>query len=919
MKFLQQVAHILLNKHESLFSNLLLLFPNKRAITFFNKHVAGFVQNPIFMPKQITISEYIQEQSHLVIADQIILLSELYASFCKITGSKDTFEEFYYWGEMILSDFDDIDKYLLNAKQVFSNVQDIKELTSFSDYLTENQTSAIKQYWNTFLEKDSKGKEEFLKIWEKLYDVYTDFKEKLREKNIAYSGMVYRDVAERIKTDFDNSYHGVAFIGFVALNKCEEQIFQTYKRSGKAEFYWDTDAYFIEQQEHEAGFFLRDNIREYEPSHEIESNYQREKSINTYSFSSNIAMVKYVAELLNEDDSFEDTAIVVLDDNLLTPLLYSLPEKIKAFNISMGYAFSNTTFFSFFSDLIEIHMYKKKGMFTNKQIERLMNQPLLNQFFPEYCEMKMVELLNSKKYFLGSSFFSDNSFMLKLVDDNLINQSFDVLLEIIINLKDLILSRDETGTMEEIDLEFLFSLYTEVNKLKEALDLSGLHFDNMKLLAKLLKRVLQGIEVTFIGEPLKGMQIVGILETRLLDFEKIVILSANEGYLPKKNVSSSYIPYNLRKGFGMPTVKHQDAMYSYYFYRMMQRVKQAHLLYVESTAAESKAERSRYISQMLFEGIHSIQEKTQEITISVQPEVKINIEASSVKELIEPFFHEKRTLSPTAVNTLIACSLKFYFKYLKGFSVPDEVSEMMQENDFGLIFHKAIEELYKPFNRKEISKEDIGKLIKNQDYLKQILYESIEEVYYLKASEIDGYNEIVFELLLKYLNQILVADWEYAPFSLLGLEREVVYSIPCEHGSLTFKGAIDRLDIKEGIVRPLDYKTGKAVFDFKDVESLFGEKKTNKVTLQTLMYAMLLDHVGKGEYKIVPSVYSLREQMKGGEYKVLKNLEFYSEVKSEFEAILTQSITQIFLEYGFHQTSELSECSYCDFRGVCNR
>lgn len=927
MKFLQEVAQSVLNEYGSLFPNLLLLFPNKRAITFFNKYVADQIKEPVFMPKVQTISEFFSDNTHLVQADQIILLAELYESFKEVTNTKDSFEEFYYWGEMLLSDFDDIDKYLIDAKQLFSNIKDIKELSLHEDYLTDEQKHIIGNYWSVFREVQSKEKKEFLSIWAKLFDVYTNFKNRLRQKGIAYQGMICRDVINRMQSDLNvNQYLRFVCVGFVALNKCEEKLFSLYSNAGKADFYWDTDNYFLNEDDHEASLFVKKNMDLFGGEKLDCNNYQNKKNIESYGFSSATSMVKCGADIMSSIDDLSDTAIVVLDENLLIPLLYSLPDTVDSFNISMGYPFFNTTFYSLFDDLFDIHLLKKGERFSGKQLEKLIMQPFLNKYFSEYLQRKYDEVLHSKQSYFGNDFFDDHNVFGLLLSNNLLESDFSHLLDLIISFRNVILQNEGKGVQTEIELEFLFALYTEISKLKEAITLSGLHIADPRLLVRLLKKVMRGAEVSFVGEPLKGLQIVGILETRLLDFKHLIMLSVNEGHLPKKNVASSYIPYSLRKGFGMPTPKEQDAIYSYYFYRLMQRSKNVHLLYLEGTTENSKAEKSRYVSQMMLEDVHSLIENDFDIKITIRKDNAIQISVDDAKEEIKSILSGEYTLSPTAVNTLFDCSLKFYLTYIKKVRLPDQVEEFMPEQDFGLIFHQTIEHLYMPFTDKNVDKKDIQALLDNHDKLKAMLYNSIEEVYNLKKNEIDGYNEVLFEVLYSYLRSILMADLAYAPFAISGLEKKYYAKVTSEQNTYSLYGTIDRMDLKGNCLRVLDYKTGKTNKTFASVEDLFTGQHRNKVAFQTFYYALLVSEQRVMAYDVLPGVISLREHAKNTECRFeLKNrnqsemINSFELIKDEFKQRLKEGLDNVFLKEGFIQTNCTDRCRICDFSELCNR
>ena len=611
--FLEEVTSEIFANHTNGFANIAVVFPNKRASLYFQNYISEITDKPIFLPEIYTVNEIISKFSNLVEVDDVSLTYYLFQSFKKHINTNENFDDFYFWGQMLLSDFNDIDKELVIAKDIFSNLAEQKEIDLLFDTLTPEQIKAIEMFWGAFNEKkDSVHKQKFLEIWTQLFNIYTHFKSELSEKSNAYSGMIYRDAnnnftSEKLKEfDLDKIY----FIGFNALNKVERNFFSFAKKEGVAEFYWDYDNYFLSKPKHEAGFFIKNNIKNFPEKSEIKHNniLEADKSVEFISTPSAVGQAKIVSTLLKEFEqlpgfNINNTAIILADETLLLPVLHSLPQGIEKLNITMGFPLNETPVFNLLISLVELQIQKNSNkQFYYKTVKSILTHPYINTLFSDEAKTIIEKVTSYNKIYIESSYFNDVELFKKIFKpiqepseiQNYLVSILDEVFTIIKNDK-----RDDS-----LSLEYLSNIIPAVKKLNDLLLTTNVEL-GVETYFSIVKTVLSSKSIPFEGEPIGGLQIMGILETRLIDFENIIFLSMNEGMLPKTGATNSFINYNLRVGFGIPTIEHQDSIYGYYFYRILQRAKNIRLVYNSSTGMSSK-EKSRFLSQIQFENLFEI-------------------------------------------------------------------------------------------------------------------------------------------------------------------------------------------------------------------------------------------------------------------------------------------------------------------------
>jgi len=969
--FLKQVATHLFDKHRDNISQLTLVFPNRRGGVFFTNYLNSLVTTPLISPEIITINELFSSLSPLHVPDRLSLIFRLYKVYRESTKSTELFDDFYFWGEMLISDFDQVDKYLVNAHDLFTNVTDLKEIDARFDSLHEDEKELLGNFWKTLSDKEkTPNQQEFIRLWEDLNGVYEKLRASLLSEGLAYEGMLYRGVVEQMIKNEGSSFDGkhFVFVGFNALNKCEEELFDYLRNNGKASFYWDYDNYYLEDQTQEAGYFLRKNLirfphKDYIP--ECKSLTSSPKTMKIVNIASQVGQAQVAgAELLSQfsgELNFDETAVVLCDEELLLPVIDALPENIEKVNVTMGYPLKMTPVFSLVSQLIDLQKNARNSAdvfsFYNKDVLRVLSHQLVIDFEPSKSKELIELILKDNAIYLTEKELSGNDLFRQLfvAPQNIIDLS-DYFLGI---LKTVFLhwekkSDDETNRNlfsprevapdenSAIYREYLYQSWLAVNRLKDILVNDGIkvfesdNFVSKEAFFRFLLQYLSGLAIPFDGEPLEGLQIMGILETRTLDFKNLIILSMNDGIMPKISSTGSFIPYNLRRVFGLPTIEEQNAMYAYYFYRLLQRAENVTFVYDSGAGGLFTGEKSRYLYQLQLESPFQISETNMVFSvenIAVQP-ISI-VKDEKVMTRLNNYLNGQRRLSPSAIDKYLTCPLQFYFRYSAGLDEPDEISEEVDAMIFGTLFHDAMENIYKPFIDKTIDSEIISEIIKNQELISDTIITSFRTVYFkgMKADDkvsLTGRNWLIYEVVKKYVNKLLEVDRKWTPFEIIGLEKKVETSISINElkQNVLIGGTIDRIDRKDGRLYIFDYKTGSAELSYPMLISLFDkENKTrNKAAFQTLVYSYILHKNQPAITNIHPGIYSLRGIFEDDFDPSLRSKEIGNQPvefvanSDQFEDHFKILLKEIFnLEIPFVQTENEEHCKYCSYRQICRR
>ncbi|HUX55731.1 MAG TPA: PD-(D/E)XK nuclease family protein [Bacteroidales bacterium] len=962
--FLEQIAESLHSEFGNTLNRHCLVFPNRRAGLYFLKYLAAGIEKPVWVPSIFTINEFFRSYSSLQPAGNEILLFELYKVYRKLKKSPESFDDFYFWGDMLLNDFDDVDKYLVDASLLFRNVQDIKTIDQQFGGLTEEQVEIIKRFWLNFNSgKSTNEKSGFINIWSILNDLYSGFKSILKKQNLAYEGMIFREMAENSDNESLPGTHWemVHFIGFNALNTCEKVIMTRFKKTGKARFYWDYDnSYIKEGKLNSAGFFLRENLKifgndmpsgwSYDTMLTAGAPLVRRRVIDT---SSDVAQVKLISQLIEElpdltSGNAHHTAVVLADENLLMTVLTSLPENIGDINITMGHPIKQTLVYTLVRHLMELQRTAiiTDGVirFSYLHVLGILKHTLVSGLLNESDNEIINEIAKTNLIWVPSDRFNQSEHLLRIFikpsTPALLSDYFKDIFSLIALSDDKNNDNIENRSVQRnIRNEFIYRIVLSINRLETIVNSAEVSFTSDTYM-RILDRMLRIQSVPFSGEPLSGVQIMGILETRVLDFKNLIILSVNEGVLPAVSTGSSFIPYSLREAFSLPSLNYQESIYAYHFYRLLQRAENVTFTYNSNSDGLRSGEMSRFLIQMKYEPV-------------MKPEfIDLNFEIKShgsIREIIERSedhmfqlnsqFLEKgkgRILSPSAINTWLNCRMKFYYRYINRLKEPEKVTTDIDPAMFGNILHEIMRCLYHDLSGKVLTGDMLYSIIRDRHMLEKVTNETINEKFNKGNDSLIGGNElIVRDVLMAYLIRILNTDKSLAPFTILNLEDSFSFIIPTlSNGSeieVLAGGKVDRIDIVNGVTRVVDYKTGTVADAVNSISDLFTDDRKKDIDgwLQTLLYCEA--YLSNKPLTVVrPSVYKIKK-LHGGfltdklrlktDNKSELVIDDYELVRGEFMDGLKGLISAIFSkDEPFTMTSDIrGKCSYCPYRSLCLR
>ena len=967
--FLKQVADHYYN--EGKIEEKCFVFPNRRSMVWFRKHLCSAVKDvPLLAPQMLTINDFFSRVSGVPASDRVRLLLELYDSYKALNPKAESLDEFIFWGDVILADFNDVDKYLVDPKQLFANVADFKALQDTFEYLTDTQREAIKGFLSHFNDQSGKltvdlgtddpdVKGRFLQIWNILYPLYVNYNKSLADKGMAYEGMVYRSLAERLKSMsvedvFQDIFHEgttFVFVGLNALNECEKTLLRKLRDAGRAEFCWDWSGDMIKDPQNRSSFFMADNVLEFPQAARWDPEGVECPEINVISVASSAGQAKRLPDILRQRTGApEECAVVLPDEGLLKSVLNSIPEEIHDINVTMGLPMNGSLFYTMMADIsaIQMHAVKRKDtwLFYHKQVWDLFSSEIFRKAADEKTMEIVAKVKENARYYipkeeLAGTLLMDVIFRPVIMDPKMASTvqiaSFAQYQKDVIEVIAPAIADDTSLALE---LEYAKEYYKCINVLfeirPEVLPMTYL---------RLLGQLLSSVSVPFRGEPLKGLQIMGPLETRALDFKDLVIMSANEGVFPRRSVSSSFIPPELRKGFGMPTYEYQDAVWAYYFYRMISRAESVWMLVDSRTEGLRSGEESRYIKQLEYHfGVplkRSVVKFGSMKTASLPDIVKTEEDVARIKDTV---------LSATTLQNYLACPAKFYYGTVKGLEAEEEVAESLDYGMFGTVYHDTMRALYTSeeamgpefvFNDMEPRGGLKGEALKDvsQSYIegwlsrKEDIKAKVKALIMMQLNtiEVSGRNLVVADVIVRYIIKTLQRDLELLKkegrdsFEILGREIRVAG----EFCGQRFKGFIDRLDsFKDEQARVVDYKTGKVLEDDENIhdgnaeeiaEKIFNPDMKNwpKIALQFYIYDMLVQSRPEVRGReICNCVYSTAHLFKEPPVTVPMNRKFYEAVSAKLEAMLAQMYDT---SVPFRRTDDEKTCSYCDFRMICGR
>lgn len=896
-------------------------------------------------------------------ADKIQMLFRLYELYKQRSGSSESFDEFIYWGEMLLNDFDDIDKYMVDARMLFRNVSDLKSLDDDFNYLSPEQVQAIRSFWSSFYPKgDSPNQQHFLELWEILYDLYAGLRTSLAKDGCGYDGMIFREVVEQLEKEpmSDFSFDQVVFVGLNALSVSEERLLLALQKKGVADFYWDYVGPWVTDPDNKASFFLGRNLRLFPSRMQLPATGPVQAEIRVMGVPSAIGQAKQVYPILQAladeqqltDESALRTAIVLPDEHLLVPVLNAIPEAIQHINVTMGYPLAGTPVAALMEYILtlqkNIRYIDRVPVFYFRDVLPILNHQYVMAAAPEEVSQLVKDMTAGNRIYVHAADLNRHE-LLSILFTPVQNteELSDYLIHVLEALNaclrnnrpnpdDEEMISNSTQTTADIEQEFIFHYFATVNRMKEVMREAKIEM-RLDTYFRLLKRMTDLITIPFEGEPLSGLQVMGVLETRALDFDRLIILSMNEGIFPLKKAANSFIPYNLRRGFGLPTYEHQDSVWAYHFYRLIRRAKQVTLLYDTRTTGLQTGEVSRFVHQLRYHYQYPLIDElvVYDVASSAVPPISVQ-KTAEVEKLLSDFLSGgTRALSASAINTYLDCPLKFYFSVLEQIQEEDEITETVERDVFGSILHKVMEDLYAPFKGKLVTADLLKLLRKDQPLLTGTIARAFAELFFKSpvVRPLEGENFLTGEMIRKYAEKILEQDACFTPFHYIESEKKVRATITLsDRRVVQLKGFIDRVDSLDRVLRIVDYKTGSGKLDFESVEGLFDKeaKDRPKAVMQVFLYAWMYQQLP--EYTgmpIQPAIYYLRTlfqrsfnpvvEQKKGRGKADK-VNSFQDFVADFEGKLRQCLDEIFnLDIPFTQTETGKACAYCSFRGLCGK
>ncbi|MDR3876230.1 MAG: PD-(D/E)XK nuclease family protein [Alistipes sp.] len=956
--FLEEVAADLYARYGEGLSDRAVLFPSRRARLFFVDALGRIAGRPMWQPEWVTIDDLTGEISGLHTGDRVRLITELYKVYSAYHN--EPFDKFYFWGDMLLTDFDTIDKYLIDAQMLFRNISEIKEIEADISYLTPAQLRIL-SFWSSFGEQAdlSEEKRRFLAIWKTLGPIYRRFRERLSSLGIAYNGMVQRAAADRIRGGgfvFPEPRRYVV-AGFNALSECEKRLFGFLATAAETDFYWDYDSYYKDDPEQEAGMFVRSNVAQFPPRTELRhDNMQGEKQVVSVAAVSNAVQCKYAAAILaglarrrrEEDPGIaagarpalgKETAVVLTDENLLLPLLYALPADIGRVNVTMGFPLRQSLAYTFVERLVELQNHRRcKGdgcTFYHADVAGILAHPYVAECDAALTRTMHEEIVRDRRISVDAAWLGRNELLKRIFTPA---ATWRELSDYMLDVVAAVARQPYEGDDARQRVEFLAVIAEQVTKLRNSLDECDIDL-TAEVYTSLLRRHLQTLRIPFEGEPLEGIQIMGILETRNLDFENVIILSMNDDNFPGNHMAqASFIPYNLRAAYELPTPEHHEGVYAYYFYRLIQRAKTVHMLYCSHADDKSTGEPSRYIYQLDYESGFDVRKVEVGVDVNLAETAPIEVpKDEGVMVRLERFVDAQSpaTLSPTAFFRYVACPLRFYFHSIARLEADDEISEEVDAPMFGTILHAAVQTLYARIAGEAHPGETLRAMIRTGE-VAQAVEAAINQNYlqdkHATAEDYSGNLLLVKDIVIRYLRGgVMPYDAAHDAFSVSGLEEPVAYPFRFRAGGrdleMKFAGIADRIDtLDDGALRVVDYKTGAPHLEFDGVESLFtgtGKQRLSNI-LQTLLYAMML-HRSRG-CDVEPALYYVRNMNRPGYSPQLDDKQTgvkgarYTLYRERFEELLRAQLAELYdTSVPFRQCEDADTCKYCDFNVICKR
>ncbi|SFO43200.1 PD-(D/E)XK nuclease superfamily protein [Algoriphagus ornithinivorans] len=951
--FLRNTAEKILKESESL-REVVVVLPNRRAGLFFTQHMGTLIDQPTWMPEVKTIEDVFYGFAGKRPADDLTLIFELYRVYGDLHPEPESFDRFFFWGEMILKDFNDVDQFMADPDKLYHHLAEIKELESDLSFLTENQIELIRQFWNSFISQDKKHQEKFLKFWQVLKPLYRAFQASLEVSGLAYSGKLYRQVALSL-SEIQKPDKKYIFLGFNAFTKTEELLIKHFIKEFGAEIHWDVDAYYTLDGNQEAGLFFReyrkDSILGPTFPKELPNLIQsKDSKIKTYATPLKVNQANLVGSLLEQipdQEALEETVVILPDEQLLFPVLHSLPERINQVNVTMGYPVKNAPVYAFLEAVLEMQRFIKiengEPFFYHQPIKNLLSSTYLKSVNEGFCKGVLGEIQAMNKVYISRTELGKGGKLFELIFQKLeADQLFPYLSTLMQELAELL--KDDM-----LQRNYLFQCFKQLTRLRETFEKEEQFSVDREFFIRLFRQVFQEVKLPFEGEPLRGLQIMGVLESRNLDFRRVIICNMNEDSFPPSAGLNSMIPFTIRRAFGLPVQEQNDAIYAYTFYRLLHAAEEVHMIYTTAADQGKAGEKSRYLQQMEVELNQDLSEEVIYVPIDQKSTDAIRIEKTpSILQTLERYLvgsdgHSETAFSPSALNVYLDCRLKFYLQYIAGIKEKEEVSEEIDAGVFGNLAHYSLENLYSGFiqrkKRTQIEEGDFAELRKN--WIFPAVEKAIRDFYHLEdeaETKLNGQLAIARDVIQGYVDQVLAYDASTAPFRLISLEKEKKYQTTLEINTLNgarrvaLRGIIDRVDELNGVIRLIDYKSGGDQKTFPDLDALFdrGLEKRNKAAMQTLFYGLIYQGTHpENTAPLKPTIFNLKEvfndnfdpylYQKEGRKTGIEVLD-YKDYDPDFQTKLKELLEELYNpEIPFDQTEVLKKCEYCPYKEICGR
>ncbi len=954
--FLKSVATDLISRFGDELKDVAIIFNNKRPVLFLKKHLGEIRGKSAWSPAFFAVQEFFAKSSNNLIADPIRQFFVLHAEFNKllIAEGRETMppDKFFPMVEIILNDFAQIDYDLADADELFCELEDIAVIQHRFPHFNEEQHQFLEQFWASFSqEKQQDHQKRFIDLWKRMPKLYKAFHKELKQLGLSTTSNIYRQFATGNADipEFTDKYKKLVFVGFNALNKSEAKLFRQWQDEEKAIFYFDADGYYLDDELQEAGLFIRRSIKKLGLKNalgEAPSNLKNPKQIQVIQANGHAAQAKAINEFLSAEvlssgsDDPEKTAIIIADESLLIPVLQTIPEGAGKVNVTMGYPLAQSTVFGLIELWLNIQeqVHKdKKDSIHYRDVEAFLSHPLTGVqdrekgiLQKQILDNQWLEVPITALHFastLAPNFFTVKHQGLQSID------ALYVLLTAVLEL------RQKQGQLQQLEANLLIAVSKSLNLLYDGL-ISYAESLPLSFVLSLVRKVLQGLSVPLEGEPLRGIQVMGLLESRCLDFENVIILGVNEGTLPKLSVSPTFIPDSIRRAHGLPVLENQDAISAYLFYRLLQRSSLVYLVYNSIIDESNSGEPSRYLRQLEFESNFSFVKNVQQQPVQIEAGTDLAIaKEGKVWAAMQRFLQSKGSwddekISATAISTYLNCQVQFFFRYIAKIKEPEKISENLEANQVGSVLHQVLEWFYQ-----DLAKSDefvtATRIREKRNDVPILCRQALSKELFNKTDQLRNPNsmqQIILSIVEEYVNAILTHDENIAPFRIIELENKKDYkfrfpiNVNGKEEFISLYGIIDRVDEKDGVTRIVDYKTGgrdEVKFTYLDVFERDG-KRQNKALLQTLFYTFVYEQV-RNVQSVEPNLYIIRKMKEhgtlffnGGRNKVHLQAEHLEEMKSGFRGHLQALLEELFnTEIPFSHTKKIENCAFCPYREIC--